>query len=254
MADIHVLNVPGHHPLNKLSESLKQRLVSAQQNTLEREFTSAADLCSRAFADLKIAIESPAELKELPPVALGDQTSTELTTYFSELFSKAGIPRQAIPLHAANASHRVQLLRAFVQPDEVIKFVCERVIEKVGDLPTEVKHVRRGKNPGDVLDPFILAAAQILLCAGDFEQMIWATVAHKGLMVIEGMLGHLHEDVLGAMRGNFRAPEPRGEDQETLDPFTNPFPGADVVQPPLVDRPLRFHQMSYSWASRRSKP
>ena len=42
--------------------------------------------------------------------------------------------------------------------------------------------------------------------------------------------------------GNVRAPEPRGKDQETLDPVTNPFPGADVVQPPLASgRPLRFH-------------
>ena len=40
------------------------------------------------------------------------------------------------------------------------------------------------------------------------------------------------------------APEPRGVDQETLDPATNPFPGADIVQPPLATgRPLRFHQV-----------
>ena len=70
-----------------------------------------------------------------------------------------------------------------------------------------------------------------------------ATVAHKALMVIEGLMGHLHEDVVGAMRGNVRAPEPRGDDQERLDPLTNPFPGADVVQPPLADRPLRVFQV-----------
>jgi hypothetical protein len=63
-------------------------------------------------------------------------------------------------------------------------------------------------------------------------------------MIIEGLLGHLHEDVIGAMRGNLRAPEPRGADQETLDPQTNPFPGANIVQPPLkARRPLRFHQV-----------
>lgn len=46
------------------------------------------------------------------------------------------------------------------------------------------------------------------------------------------------------MRGNVRAPEPRGDDQETLHPATNPFPGADIVQPPLAGgRPLRFHQV-----------
>ena len=62
--------------------------------------------------------------------------------------------------------------------------------------------------------------------------------------MIEGLLGHLHEDVLGAMRGNVRVPEPRGEDQETLDPLKNPFPGADIVQPQIGERrPLRFHQI-----------
>jgi len=35
---------------------------------------------------------------------------------------------------------------------------------------------------------------------------IGATVGHKVLMMIEGLLGHLHEDVLGAMRGNVRVP------------------------------------------------
>jgi hypothetical protein len=82
------------------------------------------------------------------------------------------------------------------------------------------------------------------MCTGDFEHTISATVAHKVLMIIEGLLGHLHEDVIGAMRGNVRAPEPRDkEDQETLNFNTNPFPGADIVQPPLATRRLRFHQV-----------
>ena len=82
------------------------------------------------------------------------------------------------------------------------------------------------------------------MCAGDFEGTISATVAHKVLMIIEGLLGHLHEDVIGAMRGNLRVPEPRGEDQETLNPASNPFPGADLMQPPLANgRVLRFHQV-----------
>ena len=57
-------------------------------------------------------------------------------------------------------------------------------------------------------------------------------------------LGHLHEDGMGAMRGNVRVPEPRGIDQETLDPLRNPFPGADVVQPPWSEAySMRFHQL-----------
>ena len=63
-------------------------------------------------------------------------------------------------------------------------------------------------------------------------------------MIIEGLMGHLHEDVVGEMRGNIRAPEPRGFNQELLDPFENPFPGADVVQPPTqAGERLRVHQV-----------
>ena len=57
-------------------------------------------------------------------------------------------------------------------------------------------------------------------------------------------MGHLHEDVIGNMRGNVRAPEPRGFNQEMIDPHDNPFPGADIVQPPLhAGGGLRFHQV-----------
>lgn len=62
-------------------------------------------------------------------------------------------------------------------------------------------------------------------------------------MIIEGLLGHPHEDVIGAMRGDVRAPEPRGKGQETPHPLTNLFPEADIVRPPLAHRPLRFHQV-----------
>ncbi len=57
-------------------------------------------------------------------------------------------------------------------------------------------------------------------------------------------MGHLHEDVLGLMRGNVRIPEPRGDDQESFDYAANPFPGADLIQPPvrLGDR-LGIHQI-----------
>jgi hypothetical protein len=243
MSGSQVLHVLGNHPLNNLSEPLKQRIVAAQKNSLEMEFPDAASLCTKAFADLKIAIQAPAQLTGQPPASLGDQTSKDLVAFFSDLLAKNGIPPQAISLHAASLSHRVQLIRAYDQPDEVISTTCKKIVEVVGTFPTTAEDIKCGRNPGDVLDPYILGAAQILMCAGDFKHTISATVAHKVLMIIEGLLGHLHEDVIGAMRGNVRAPEPRGEDQETLNPATNPFPGADIVQPPLATRPLRFHQV-----------
>lgn len=165
-------------------------------------------------------------------------------TFFTDVLHSNAIPEQAIRLQAANLSHRVQLLRAFQHPDRVVSDTCEKIITISADFPSTAEQIQCGKNPGDVLAPYILAAAQELMCDGDFEATISATVAHKVLMMIEGLLGHLHEDVLGTMRGNVRAPEPRGEDQEQLDPVVNPFPGADILQPPLGKRrPLRFHQI-----------
>ena len=80
-----------------------------------------------------------------------------------------------------------------------------------------------------------------------------ATVAHKALMVIEGLLGHLHEEVLGRMRGNLRAPEPRGESAGTLSLTENPFPGADIVQPPMTAQDsLSFHQVKSKTGSMNS--
>jgi hypothetical protein len=226
-----------------LGEPLKQRIVAAQKNSLDMEFNDAADLCARAMSELKVAIKTPPQLKGQPPANLGDQPAKDLIAFFSGLLKKNAIPAQAISLHAANLTHRVQLLRAFGRPDDVINDICAKVVEVVQGFPETAEDIQCGRNPGDVLDPYILGAAQILMCASDFEHTVSATVAHKVLMIIEGLLGHLHEDVIGAMRGNVRAPEPRGVDQEALNPATNPFPGADIVQPPLATRPLRFHQV-----------
>lgn len=63
-------------------------------------------------------------------------------------------------------------------------------------------------------------------------------------MILEGLMGHLHEDVIGKMRGNVRNPEPRSGNAEIFDFTFNPFPGADVVQPPLFEGDsLRLHQI-----------
>ncbi len=241
---IQVLNVSAGNALNRLSEPLKQRIVAAQTDALEFEFPSAHDLCARALADLKVAIEPPLEARDWPASNLGDKSAKELVDFYANILARNDVPEQAIPLQAVNLAHRTQLLRAFRDPDRVISDTCAKVVAIVATFPNTAEEIRCGRNPGDVLDPYILGAAQTLMCAGDFEHTISATVSHKVLMIIEGLLGHLHEDVIGAMRGNVRAPEPRGRDQETLDPESNPFPGADIVQPPLASgRPLRFHQV-----------
>ena len=239
-----VLHLPNSHALNRVEESLRLRIIRAQTELLDDEFRHAGELCSRAFSDLKIAVKPPAELRTQTAAQLGDLPAKDLQRVFSKTLAKNGVPPQAITMQATTLTHRVQLLRAFRDPDQVISDTCQKVSEIVAGFPKSADDIRCGRNPGDVLDPYIFGAAQFLMCAGDFEGTIAATVSHKVLMMIEGLLGHLHEDVIGAMRGNFRTPEPRGVDQETLDPLTNPFPGADIMQPPLSKgRPLRFHQV-----------
>jgi hypothetical protein len=239
-----VLHVPQGHPLNRVSEPLRRKFVAAQSNLIDMEFRTASELFERVCDDLKVKLTPPSVLKDEAVQTFSDRAHKDLMTFFSDVLKRNDVPEQAIRLQAANLAHRVQLVRAFSQADQVVSDTCDKVNAIIGDFPATAEQIQCGKNPGDVLDPYILAAAQELMCAGDFEATISATVGHKVLMMIEGLLGHLHEDVMGAMRGNVRAPEPRGEDQELLDPATNPFPGADIVQPPLGKRrPLRFHQV-----------
>ena len=175
---------------------------------------------------------------------VSDRDFSELTQYFLSILTDAGIVGQSARIHAVNLAQRTQLVRAFEQPDAVLARVTEKVGEIIGMFPRTAKDIERGRNPGDVLDPYILAATQTLLYGGDFQDAVGATVAHKALMIIEGLMGHLHEDVIGEMRGNIRAPEPRGFNQEIIDPHDNPFPGSDIVQPPTNDgENIRFHQV-----------
>jgi hypothetical protein len=235
---------PPAHPLQSVNPDLKKRLIRAQSNLLELEFGSAGELVEKALSDLRIKCPVSRPLYESPLSEITNQTYGDLTRLFSALLSEAGFPEQSIPLHAVNLSQRLQLIQAFDAPDVVIANVEEKIGKIVDRFPQTAADIERGRNPGDVIDPYILAATQYLLTGGDFEEAVGITVGHKALMMIEGLIGHLHEDVIGMMRGNVRSPEPRGVDQEALDLIQNPFPGADVVQPPWSDsRSIHFHQL-----------
>jgi hypothetical protein len=220
------------------------RLARAQRNTIEQAFQTAAAVCDSVFSDLKIAVASPPDLADQDPRTITDEPLSDLVTRFLALFVSAGIPESHARLHAVNAARRVQLVRGFDEPDSIVEMVTAKAQDIAQAFPRTASDLECGRNPGDVLDPFILTATQTLLYGGDFASAIGATVAHKALMIIEGLIGHLHEDVIGHMRGNVKAPEPRGFNQEIIDLETNPFPGADIVQPPTsANGALRFHQV-----------
>lgn len=236
--------VPDSNPIHKIGPTLYSAACNAQNSVFDRVFATADSFVSRVAADLRIALSIPPELSAVPALAFAEKSFSEFQQYFADLLHSQNYPEQAILATAHSLASRAMLTRAFADPDEAVTFVRDKIIEVVQTLPRSGKDIECGRNKGDVLDPFILAATQYLLYQGEFDSAISATVSHKALMILEGLLGHLHEDVLGRMRGNFRAPEPRGEDQEAFTYTDNPFPGADLVQPPYQDgQRVRMHQI-----------
>ena len=235
---------PQRHPVNRLSDEMTAEFIQAQQSVLGVAFPDAFTFCERVLSDLKLSISPPVELRDGPATEVADLELADLVTLFDGLLKSAGIPESARQMHAENLSRRAQLIRAFDCPDTVLEWVTNKVVQIVADLPKSASDIEVGRNPGDVLDPYLLAANQALLCEGDFRQAISVTVTHKALMILEGLMGHLHEEVIGRMRGNVRVAEPRADNAEILDFTFNPFPGADVVQPPLFkDDYLKLHQI-----------
>ena len=228
-------------------------MIRAQQSIISRAFADAGEFCGRVLSDLRMAVDVPAELDGQPVEAIANLPIADLQDLFAAALFRAGTPESAIALSATNLARRAQLLRAFDDPDVVLQWTTNKVISIAADLPRTAGEIECGRNPGDVLDPYLLAATQSLLCEGDFRGAIGATVTHKALMILEGLMGHLHEEVIGRMRGNVRNPEPRADNAEILDLQFNPFPGADVIQPPLAEgEPLRLHQVKSKTGSMNS--
>lgn len=236
--------VSDRNPIQRINEDVLARLIAAQANIVEHAFSDGAEFYARVFEDLKLSLAVPDDANEQPVQSVTDRPFSELVQDFIPILNEAAITGQSARIHAVNLAQRTQLLRAFEQPDVVSARVTSKIVQIIETFPHTSEDIERGRNPGDVLDPYILAATQTLLYGGDFREAIGATVAHKALMIIEGLMGHLHEDVIGDMRGNIRAPEPRGFNQELIDPHDNPFPGSDIVQPPTRDgENIRFHQV-----------
>jgi hypothetical protein len=130
----------------------------------------------------------------------------------------------------------------------VLEVVTNHAVNAAEHFPRNAAELKVGDNQGDVLDPFILAANFELLSHRDLPRTIETSLSHKVLMKIENLVGKLHEALLGAMRGNFNIPEPRrgaGGTKEVIQPYTNPFPGADIGQVPAPDAPsaIRLFQV-----------
>ncbi|MDR2381638.1 MAG: hypothetical protein LBE08_10795 [Bifidobacteriaceae bacterium] len=223
-----------------LNLDLRQRIEQAQEEVDWLRAASGQDLLDMATERLNLR-DMPGLAEGLSAQEFGDLHRSELLNLFIPYFP-AGTST------AGDLADQIQLCRAFADPSGVTAQVTSWVAEKVALFPRSADDLRVGSNPGDVLDPFILAANYELLSDQSLSRTIEHTASHKVLMKIEDLVGHLHENVIGLMRGNFRVPEPQGsreEGKEPLSPGRNPFPGADVGQVPLPSRPetIRLFQV-----------
>jgi hypothetical protein len=226
--------------LSGLDPSLLRRIEDTQADIDWLRSASGSDL-------LKLATDQFG-LKELKGVA-DDLTAVELGNL--EHSDLRELLRSHFPPGTSTADEladQIQLCRAFANPYEVTERVAGWVEASIANFPRTPFQLRLGSNPGDVLDPFILAANYELLSERSLPKTIEHTASHKVLMKIEDLVGLLHQNVIGMMRGNFRIPEPQGSrkvGKEKLDPVLNPFPGADVGQVPVPERPeaLRLFQV-----------
>lgn len=236
--------LPANHAIQRVGVQLRRSLILAQRSVIAREFGHAGAFAEKVCQELRLDLRLPARLTDQQVHEVADLPFAELIELWTDILRENEVPDAAVAGHSSNLAHWTQLLRAFSDPQAVLQWAQEKVIAVTSVFPTQASDIERGRNPGDVLDPYILAATQMLLYRGDFQQAIGATVAHKALMSLEGLMGHMHEEVLGRMRGNIKNPEPRGPNQELYDPDLNPFPGADIIQPPSeAGQPLRLHQV-----------
>jgi hypothetical protein len=221
--------------LDALDPELRDRISAAQLEIEWIRQATAKDLLDVATEQLGLK-PLVGVAQGMSAVELGDLRRAELLRLLERNY----------PVGTGTAedlADQIQLCRAFADPPSVTRWIADHVENRVRSFPRRASDIRVGTNPGDVLDPFILAANFELLSERNIQKTIEHTASHKILMKIEDLVGHLHENVIGRMRGNFRVPEPQGtskEGKEKLDPLRNPFPGADVGQVPLPERPNRL--------------
>jgi hypothetical protein len=217
-----------------LSDELHERIRRAQAELTWLENASAVQLLGVAADRLRVSqvvLELVSDNESA--LDLGNRPHQELVELFDAFFPDG-------TTLAEDLADEVQLCRAFGDPTVVLELIKTRVSAAVSKFPRAADDIKVGDNKGDVLDPFILAANFEILSGQSLPQTIESTISHKILMKIEDLVGNMHEVVLGAMRGNFKVPEPGrtpGGSKDAIQPAFNPFPGADIGQVPVPSTP-----------------
>lgn len=160
------------HPGNRLPAALLAELVDAQDSLLAAEFADAFAFASKVAEDLRLDLGIPADLRGASVSVLTGKSHSELRRFWGGVLQSSGIPEQARALHVLNLAQQTQLVEAFRRPESALQRVRTKVREVVANFPRTAADIEVGRNPGDVIDPYILAATQYLMCGGDFERAI----------------------------------------------------------------------------------
>jgi hypothetical protein len=130
----------------------------------------------------------------------------------------------------------IQRLMIWKDLDELIRLLRNRYDHVIGQMPRKLLDIEEGGGGRDVLDPFLVAFASRLLHSGSISAVVGTLVAHKCLMKLEDLIGHLHQEVMGRAAGGECIPEPQGvidaesgkRNKEDWNAVLNPYPGADA--------------------------
>lgn len=157
---------------------------------------------------------------------------------FGDLFTATGeelmngFEQAVVPTTPAILNElRITVERHLVFEDvsDVREKVVNDIIEpKFEDLPRDIDDIVVGSNPGDVIDPFLVALNKQLLTDGGTKPLVRNIIVHKCLMKFEDLMGHLHEHTLGRAGGCEWIPEPSGDQKYEYDSVENPYLGADA--------------------------
>ena len=160
-----VLHLPPNHAIHRTSREIQRDLRQAQDSSITAQFANAYEFMGHVAQDLKSTVKPPPQMRERPIAAIADldlsdllDVWSEVFDVWSEVFQRSGAEPDIIQAQAIAAAERSQLLRAFYSPGSALVWNSDKVAEIIADLPKNADDIRRGRNPGDVLDPYILAA------------------------------------------------------------------------------------------------
>lgn len=165
--------LPAENPINRVSLGLHAAMLATQQASARRAFSSPTLLCQAACDRARVTQDLATALEQAAISAVLDVPHRQLLTLLTPRARELGLSDSAVVKVADN----VQLLRAFAKPDVVIEQVRAKVERIVDSFPRAAADLECGRNPGDVMDPFLLGATQFAANRG--HRLVYPAYRHE---------------------------------------------------------------------------